>query len=216
VKFNSLARARVIGPTGWSTIGACGGGVTGGAWVAAGVDVFVVSSSVEQREKQGIKHKWPATIERVSTKIQLRLFKECARLNGCWDRDLVWNVFLFWFLWTVGREKHSIKLTDQPGNLIPLDRGEVPDLLVSGDNFDWVVVDPHDPTTMSEPEAPMQSLNQLPMVTNLAGTRSAWSRRSIPARNRRTNKKKTRAILLSLEGGVLNYTRQRRLARVQE
>ena len=64
-------------------------------------------------------------------------------------------------------------LTDQPGNLIPLDRAEVPDLSVSGDKFDLVEVDPHDPTTMSEPEAPMQSLNQLPMVTNLAGARSA-------------------------------------------
>jgi hypothetical protein len=53
------------------------------------------------------------------------------------------------------------------------DRGEVPDLSVSGDNFDLVVVDPHDLTTTSEPEAPMQSLNQLPMVTNLAGTRLA-------------------------------------------
>jgi hypothetical protein len=49
-------------------------------------------------------------------------------------------------------------------------------------------------------EAPMQSLNQLPMVTNLAGARSAWSRRSIPIRNRRTNKNLRRAI--SLEGGV--------------
>ena len=65
------------------------------------------------------------------------------------------------------------KLTDQPGNLIPLDRGGVPDLLVSGDKFDLVEVDPHDPTTMSEPEAPTQSLNQLPMVTNLAAARSA-------------------------------------------
>jgi hypothetical protein len=35
-------------------------------------------------------------------------------------------------------------------NLIPLDRGGVPDLLVSGDNFDLVVVDPHYPTTTSE------------------------------------------------------------------
>jgi len=69
--------------------------------------------------------------------------------------------------------KHSIKLTDQPGNLIPLDRWGVPDLSVSGDNFDLVEVDPHDPTTTSEPEAPMQSLNQLPMVTNLASARSA-------------------------------------------
>jgi hypothetical protein len=33
-------------------------------------------------------------------------------------------------------------------------------------------VDPHDPTTMSEPEAPMQSLNQLPMVTDLDDARS--------------------------------------------
>jgi hypothetical protein len=34
--------------------------------------------------------------------------------------------------------------------LKPLDRGEVPDLSVSGDNFDMVVGDPHDPTTTSE------------------------------------------------------------------
>jgi hypothetical protein len=56
---------------------------------------------------------------------------------------------------------------------VTCDKGGVPDLSVSGDNFDLVVVDPHDPTTTSEPEAPMQSLNQLPMVTNLAGTRLA-------------------------------------------
>ena len=54
-----------------------------------------------------------------------------------------------------------------------VDRGGVPDLSVSGDKFDLVVVDPHDPTTTSELEAPMQSLNQLPMVTNLAGAKSA-------------------------------------------
>ena len=42
------------------------------------------------------------------------------------------------------------KLTDQPGKLIPLDRGGVPDLLVSGDNFDLVGGDPHDPTMTSE------------------------------------------------------------------
>jgi hypothetical protein len=53
------------------------------------------------------------------------------------------------------------------------DRGGVPDLLVSGEKYDLVVVDPHDPTTTSQPEASMQSLNQLPIVTNLAGTRSA-------------------------------------------
>jgi hypothetical protein len=42
------------------------------------------------------------------------------------------------------------KLIDQPGILIPFDRDGVLDLSVSGDNFDLVVVDPHDPTTMSE------------------------------------------------------------------
>ena len=62
---------------------------------------------------------------------------------------------------------------DQPRILIPLDRGGVPDLSVSGDNFDLVEGDPHDPTTTSELEAPMQSLNQLPVVTDLAEARSA-------------------------------------------
>jgi hypothetical protein len=65
------------------------------------------------------------------------------------------------------------KLTDQPGNLIPLDIGGVPDVSVSVDNFDLVEDDPHDPTTMSKPEVPMQSLNQLPVVTNLVDARSA-------------------------------------------
>jgi hypothetical protein len=58
-------------------------------------------------------------------------------------------------------------------NSLPIDRAGVPDLSVSGDNSDLVEVDPHDPTTTSEPEAPMQSLNQLPMVTDLAAARSA-------------------------------------------
>jgi hypothetical protein len=49
----------------------------------------------------------------------------------------------------------------------------VPDLSMSGDKFDLVEVDPHDPTTTSEPVAPMQSLNQLSMVTTLVGARSA-------------------------------------------
>jgi hypothetical protein len=53
------------------------------------------------------------------------------------------------------------------------DRARVPDLSVSGENFDLVEDDPHDPTTTSEPEAPMQSLNQLPVVTNLVDARSA-------------------------------------------
>jgi hypothetical protein len=52
-------------------------------------------------------------------------------------------------------------------------RREVPDLLVSGYKSDFVVVYPHDPTTTSKLVAPIQSLNQLPMVTNLAGAKSA-------------------------------------------
>jgi hypothetical protein len=54
-----------------------------------------------------------------------------------------------------------------------VDRVGVPDLSVSGDKFDLVEDDPHDPTTTSEPEAPMQSLNQLPVVTDLVDARSA-------------------------------------------
>jgi hypothetical protein len=76
-------------------------------------------------------------------------------------------------LWTVGEKKTLDKLTDQPGNLIPLDIVEVPVLSVSGDNSDLVEDDPCDPTTTSKPEAPMQSLNQLPVVSNLADARSA-------------------------------------------
>jgi hypothetical protein len=53
------------------------------------------------------------------------------------------------------------------------DIAEVPDLSVSGDNSDLAGDDPRDPTTTSKPEAPMQSLNQLPVVTDLADARSA-------------------------------------------
>jgi hypothetical protein len=54
----------------------------------------------------------------------------------------------------------------------------VPDLSVSGDKFDLVEDDPHDPTTTSEPEVPMQSLNQLPVVTDLVDARSAIEERT--------------------------------------
>jgi hypothetical protein len=69
-------------------------------------------------------------------------------------------------------------LCKQPPGLLLLltwgpDRVGVPDLSVSGDNFDLVEDDPHDPTMTSEPEAPMQSLNQLPVVTDLVDARSA-------------------------------------------
>ena len=53
------------------------------------------------------------------------------------------------------------------------DVAEVPDLLASGDNSDLAEDDPCDPIMTSKPEVPMQSLNQLPMVTDLADARSA-------------------------------------------
>jgi hypothetical protein len=53
------------------------------------------------------------------------------------------------------------------------DIAEVPDLSASRDNSDLAEDDPCDPTTTSKPEAPMQSLNQLPVVTDLADARSA-------------------------------------------
>ena len=49
---------------------------------------------------------------------------------------------------------------------------EVPDLWASRDNSDLAEDDPCDPTTTSKPEVPMQSLNQLPVVTDLADVRS--------------------------------------------
>jgi hypothetical protein len=59
------------------------------------------------------------------------------------------------------------------GGLIPIDVAEVPDLSARGDNSDLAEDDPCDPTTTSKPEAPMQLLNQLPVVTDLADARSA-------------------------------------------
>jgi hypothetical protein len=53
------------------------------------------------------------------------------------------------------------------------DVAEVPDLSASRDNSDLAEDDPCDPTTTSKPEAAMQSLNQLPVVTDLADARSA-------------------------------------------
>jgi hypothetical protein len=53
------------------------------------------------------------------------------------------------------------------------DVAKVPDLSASRDNFDLAEDDPCDPTTTSKPEAPMQSLNQLPVVTDLVDARSA-------------------------------------------
>jgi hypothetical protein len=53
------------------------------------------------------------------------------------------------------------------------DIAEVPDLSASRDNSDLAKDDPCDPITTSKPEAPMQSLNQLLVVTDLVDARSA-------------------------------------------
>jgi hypothetical protein len=47
------------------------------------------------------------------------------------------------------------------------------DLSVSGDNFDLVEATLTIRLRRARLEAPMQSMNQLPMVTDLAGARSA-------------------------------------------
>jgi hypothetical protein len=95
--------------------------------------------------------------------------RKCEAQKGAGIR---FNLNFYVVLWTVG-EKTLDKLTDQPGNLIPLDIVEVLDLSTSGDNSDLAEDDPCDPTMTSKPEALMQSLNQLPVVTDIADARSA-------------------------------------------
>jgi hypothetical protein len=89
--------------------------------------------------------------------------------KGCWYK--VEPEFLCGFVDC--RKKTLDKLTDQPGNMIPIDVAEVPDLSASRDNSDLAEDEPCDPTMTSKLEAPMQSLNQLPVVTDLADARSA-------------------------------------------
>jgi hypothetical protein len=75
----------------------------------------------------------------------LEMSRSCSRL-----KELMGQGKNFCLGFVDYRNKKIQELTDKPGKLIPLDRGGVPDLSVSGDNFDLVVVDPHDPTTTSE------------------------------------------------------------------
>jgi hypothetical protein len=58
--------------------------------------------------------------------------------------------------------------------LIPLDRGGVPDLSVSGDKSDLVVVDPQDPTTTNK----TRSANAIAEPTP-CGYRPCWSKISL-------------------------------------
>jgi hypothetical protein len=94
--------------------------------------------------------------------------RRCEAQKGAGIRS---NLNFYVVLWTVGK-KISI---NSPINLvlIPIDVAEVPDLSARRDNSDLAEDDPCDPTTTSKPKAPMQSLNQLPVVTDLADARLA-------------------------------------------
>jgi hypothetical protein len=75
---------------------------------------------------------------------------------------------------SIGNARYNTSHLGEAGDKRPeSDITEVLDLSVSGDNSDLAEDDPRDPTTTSKPEAPMQSLNQLPVVTDLADERSA-------------------------------------------
>ena len=89
------------------------------------------------------------------------------------------------------------------------DRAEVPDLSVSGDNFDLVEDDPHDPTTTSEPEAPMQSLNQLPVVTDLVDCKISLITKIVSCPQSKNGQEKDASNLIISRGGVLNTRGQR-------
>jgi hypothetical protein len=101
--------------------------------------------------------------------------RKCEAQKGAGIRS---NLNFYVVLWTLGK-KTLDELTDRPGNLIPLDIVEVPDLSVSRDNSDLAEDDPCDPTTTSKPDAPMQSLNQHPVVTDLADARSVSSQNDV-------------------------------------
>jgi hypothetical protein len=120
-----------------------------------------------------------------------KTFSECLKnldrvLRRCAEKDLVLNWEKCHFMVREGIvlghrvsergievDRAKIEVIEQlpPPASVKDDRGGVPDLSVSGYKSDWVVVDTHDSTTTSKPEAPMQSLNQLPMVRNLASAR---------------------------------------------
>jgi hypothetical protein len=100
------------------------------------------------------------------------------------------------------------KLTDQPGNLIPLDKAEVPDLSVSGDNFDLVEDDPHDLSTTSKPERQCNRwTNSMWLPTLLVQDQPDHEDRFLHAIEEQTRKRYEQSNLL-LEGGVLNTRRQ--------
>jgi hypothetical protein len=114
--------------------------------------------------------------EMILDALRKKVFDKSKNLTGKWIRELPYVV---WSLQTQpSRALHqNTPLFKVYGSkayqLIPLDIAEMPDLSASRDNSDLAEDDPCDPTTTSKPEAPMQSLNQLPVVTDLADARSA-------------------------------------------
>jgi hypothetical protein len=78
----------------------------------------------------------------------------------------------------------------------------VPDLSVSGDKSDLVVVDPHDPTTTSKTRSANAIAEPTPDGYQPFRRKINLITKSIPVRNQRTNKNLRRAILISLEAGV--------------
>jgi hypothetical protein len=112
----------------------------------------------------------------IMTNISIILPRAAQQQVTCshWNHITFNNIFVWSNLKLYSHHVADLHLStiSQPLNVV-CDRGGVPNLSVSGDNFILVEDDPHDPTTTSKPEVPMQSLNQLPMVTNLVDARSA-------------------------------------------
>jgi hypothetical protein len=90
----------------------------------------------------------------------------------------------------------------------------VPDLSVSGDNFDLVVVDPHDPTTTSKtrsvnaiaeptPNGYQPCRRKISLITKINSCTQSKNKQEFEASN-----------LSILEGGVLNHRGQHVFVRV--
>jgi hypothetical protein len=92
------------------------------------------------KKKMEGKHRDQQRHNEISTPIQPQhLSNESARLKRLMGQG---KNFFFGFCGLSEFKKTRGKLTDQPGILIPLDRGGVPDLSVSGINLNLVVVRP--------------------------------------------------------------------------
>ena len=82
------------------------------------------------------------------------------------------------------------------------DRVGVSDLSVSGDKFDLVVVDPHDPTMMSETRSANAIAEPTPDGYQPCQCKISLITKIIFCPQSKNEQEKMRAILISLEGGV--------------